>query len=33
MTLLAVFADNARDKEFYARLGWRTELETLFKTL
>ncbi len=30
---LAVFADNARAKEFYARLGWRTELETLFKTL
>src|SRR6266446_5207674 len=30
---LAVFADNARAKEFYARQGWRTELETLFKTL
>lgn len=30
---LAVFADNARAKAVYARLGWQTELETLFKIL
>ncbi len=30
---LAVFADNARAKELYARQGWQAELETHYKTL
>lgn len=30
---LAVFADNRRAKELYARQGWQAELETHFKTL
>jgi GNAT superfamily N-acetyltransferase len=30
---LAVFADNRRAKEVYARQGWRPELETWFKPL
>ena len=30
---LAVFADNRRAKEVYARQGWEVELETLYKVL
>jgi GNAT superfamily N-acetyltransferase len=30
---LAVFAENRRAREFYARQGWRAELETLYKDL
>ena len=30
---LAVFADNRRAKELYARQGWQAELETHYKTL
>lgn len=30
---LSVFVDNRRAKEFYARQGWRPELETHFKNL
>jgi GNAT superfamily N-acetyltransferase len=30
---LAVFADNSRAKELYARQGWQVELETHFKDL
>jgi GNAT superfamily N-acetyltransferase len=30
---LAVFGDNRRARELYARQGWQVELETYFKTL
>jgi GNAT superfamily N-acetyltransferase len=30
---LSVFTDNRRAREFYARQGWRPELETYFKNL
>jgi GNAT superfamily N-acetyltransferase len=30
---LSVFADNHRAREFYARDGWRAELETYYKPL
>jgi len=30
---LAVFVDNRRAKDLYARQGWQPELETYFKTL
>lgn len=30
---LAVFSDNRRAKDLYARQGWRAELETHFKPL
>ena len=30
---LAVFTDNRRAKEFYARGGWQPELETYFRNL